>query len=93
MSLFAQGTCGAVVTNLGLVAVGPAVSHLVPPWFYVIPVGGVGVSAIGRDEGCDDRRRWYGGAHRCKHLLYVLYGLGERSVGGDEALDGGIFLN
>ena len=54
MSRFARGACGAIVADLDLVAVGPAVAHLVPCGFDVDPVGGVGASAAGCDDGCDD---------------------------------------
>jgi hypothetical protein len=94
VSRFARGSCGAVVTNLYLVAVGPAVAFLVPCGFGVVPVGGAGVSAVGCNDGRDDgRHNSYGGGHSGECLLYVLNCLGECSIGGNEALDGGIFLN
>ena len=82
------------MADLYLVAVGPAVSHLVPHWFDVVPVEGAGASAIRRDDGHDiGRCNGYGGVHPGKHLLNVLYGLGECGVGGNEAFDGEFFLN
>ena len=73
------------MADLDLVAVGPAVAHLVPCGFDVVPVGGAGASVVGCDDGRDDGRHdgYGGGGHSGKHLLDVLYCLGECGVGGD----------
>ena len=94
MSRFAGGASGAVVAHLYFVTVGPAVAHLVPSGFDVVPVGGAGVAAVRCNDGCDDGRcDGYGGGHPGKRLLDILNCFGECDVGGYKALDGGIFLN
>ena len=83
------------MANLYRVApVGPAVTHLVPCGFEVVPVGGVGASTVGCNDGHEGRHHdGYSVGHPGKHLLDVLYchGEGECGVDGNEALDGGIF--
>ena len=82
------------MANLYLVTMGPAVAHLVPCGFDVVPVGGAWVAAVRCNDGRDDGRcTGYGGGHLGKHLLDVLNCFGECGVGGYEALDDGTFLN
>ncbi len=61
------------MAKLDLAVMGPEVPHLVPCWFYVVPVGGVGASAVGRDDGRDDGCcGGYSGGHPGKRLLNAL---------------------
>ncbi len=98
MARLAQQAGGAVVANLDLVAMCPAVPNFVPSWFGVIPVGGANTGLCQWGGSCWCIRGWdsgwnSGGAHLYDGELYVDDSLGERSVGGNQFLDGGALLN
>jgi hypothetical protein len=90
----AQQACGAVVSNLDLVSVCPAVPDLVPSRFIVASVGGVDMGFCHWGGSCWCGRGWDSGdAHSCNGELDVGDGIGERWIGGRKVLDGGVLLN
>ena len=98
MARLARGACATVVSNLHFETVRPTVPVLVPGWFHGRPMGWAGWGGFpgrlaGGSEGWCAWSRCLGGHHRGKCALYVLNCLGERGVGRDEVVDGGVLLD
>ncbi len=94
MAGLARQAGGAVVANLDLVAVCPAVPNFVPSWFVVTPVGRANMGPHQWGGSCWCMRvRYSGSAHLCDGELEVGNGLGWHCIGGHQVLDGGVLLN
>ncbi len=99
MARLARGASATVVSQLYFETVRPTVPCPVPGWFHGRPMGWAGWGvfsarlAVGRGEGWRARSRRVGGHHRGECALYVLDCLGERGVGCDEVVDGGVLLD
>jgi hypothetical protein len=94
MADLARRASGAVMANLDLVAMCPAVPDLVPSWFGVSLVGGANTCLHqgGRSCWCV-RGRYFGGTHLCNGELDVGDGFGEHCIGGHQVLDSGVLPN
>jgi hypothetical protein len=78
MAGLARQAGGAVVANLDLAAVCPAVPGFDPRWFGVTPVGGANMGLCQWSESCWCMRGWSsGGAHSCNRKLDVSNGFEE----------------
>ena len=99
MACLARGASATVVSQLHFETVRPTVPCPVPGWFHGRPMGWAGWGGVsgrlagGRGEGRRARSRRVGGHHRGECALYVLDCLGERGVGCDEVVDGGVLLD
>jgi hypothetical protein len=94
MAGLAQQACEAVVANLDLVLVCPAVPDLVPNRFGVVPVGGADTGFHHWGGSCWCGRGWdTRGTHSCNGELDVGNCFGECCIGGHQVLDGGVLLN
>jgi hypothetical protein len=94
MAGLAQQACGAVVSNLDLVFMCPAVPDLAPSRFGVALVGVADAGFHHWGGSCWCGRGWdSGGALLCNGELNVGNGFGERCIDGHQVLDGGVLLN
>jgi len=99
MARLARGASATVVSQLHFETVRPTVPGPVPGWFHIRPMGWAGWGlfssrlARGRGEGWRAQNRRVSGHHRGKCALYVLDCLGERGIGCNKVVDGGILLD